>query len=290
MSPFFGFAQFDLAGTLPLADGRYLASGEETGESVLVLQTLAAPPRPSRRRRKPRDAEAAPAPPEVPVARATAIRAFDPFDEPEEAAAWLAGATADEDAIDAVVATGMALLNDALHAQALAAADPHPAAVNAERAVAVRLGYGSGEETAEGTFSEAREVDLHAPGTSRRKRREEDLRPQERVAALLRGRERTDLCEALLLRARADLDAGRRREAAMQLRIGVEALLFELPEALDDDGHRRDVEALKERRRAVDAAAERALRADLADEAETSVRDALELSERILRRRRLLTE
>jgi hypothetical protein len=257
---------------------------------VLVLQTLAAPPRPSRRRRRPRDAEAAPTPPEVPVSRATAIRAFDPFDGPEEAAAWLTGATADEAAIDAVVATGIALLNDALHAQAVAAADSSPATVSAERAVAVRLGYGSGEATAEGTYAEAREVDVHATGASRRKRREEELRPQERVAAVLRGRERADLCEVLLLRARADLDAGRRREAALQLRIGVEALLFELPEALDDDGHRRDVAALEERRRAVDAAADRALRGDLADEAEAAVREALELAERILRRRRLLTE
>ena len=91
---------------------------------MLVIQTLAAPPRPSRRRRKPRDAEAAPTPPEVPVARATAIRAFEPFDEPEEAAAWLAGATAAEESIDAVVAIGIALLNHALHAQAVAVADP----------------------------------------------------------------------------------------------------------------------------------------------------------------------
>jgi hypothetical protein len=257
---------------------------------VLVVQTLAAPPRPSRRRRKPRDAEEAPAPPEVPLARATAIRAFDPFESAEEAAAWLARATVDEAAIDAVVATGIALVNDALHAQAVAAADPHLAAVTAERAVAVRLGYGSGDQTAEGTYSEAREVDVHEPGGSARRRREENMRPQERVAGLLRGRERADLCEALLLRARADLDAGRRREAALQLRIGVEALLFELSETLDDDGHRRDVAALEERRRAVDAAAERALRADLAAEAETSVRESLELAERILRRRRLLTE
>jgi hypothetical protein len=291
LSPFFGFAQFDFAGTLPLADGRYLARREDgEGESVLVLQTLAAAPRPSRRRRKPRDAEAAPTPPEVPVSRATAIRAFQPFDELEEAAAWLATVTAGEDSIDDAVATGIALLNDALHAQAVAAADPYPAAVAPERAVAVRLGYGNGEQTAEGTYSEAREVDVRAPGGSVRRRRQEDMRPQERVAGLLRGRERTDVCETLLLRARADLDAGRRREAALQLRVGVEALLFELPEALEDDGHGRDVAALEERRRTIEAAAERALRGDLAPEAERSVREALELAERILRRRRLLTE
>jgi hypothetical protein len=226
----------------------------------------------------------------VPVARATAIRAFDPFDGPEEAAAWLTAATAAEAAIDAVVATGIALVNDALHAQAVAAADPHHAAVTAERAVAVRLGYGSGEQTAEGTWSEAREVDVRATVGSARRRRQEDLRPQERVAAVLRGRERLDTCEILLLRARADLDADRRREAALQLRVGLEALLFELPEALDDDGHRRDIEALTERQKAVDAAAERALRADLATESETSVREALEIAERILRRRRVLDQ
>lgn len=291
MSPFFGFAQFDFAGTLPLADGRYLACREDgEGDSVLVLQTLVAPPRPSRRRRKPRDAEAAPAPPEVPVARATAIRAFEPFDGPEDAATWLAAATVDEASIDAAVATGIALVNDALHAQTVAIADPYLAALTPERAVAVRLGYGSGEQTAEGTYSEAREVDVRALGGSVRRRRQEGMRPQERVAALLRGRERADACETLLLRARVDLDARRRREAALQLRVGIEALLVELPEALDDADHVRDVEALEQRRPAVEAAAERALRDDLAPEAEMSVRETLELAERILRRRRLLTE
>jgi hypothetical protein len=224
----------------------------------------------------------------VPVARATAIRAFDPFDDAAGAAAWLATATADEAAIDAAVAAGIALINDALHAQAVAAADPYPAAVSAERAVAVRLGYGSGKQTAEGTYGEAREVDVRATVGSRRRRREEDLRPQERVAGVLRGRERLDACETLLLRARSDLDAGRRREAALQLRVGIEALLVELSDALEDDGHRRDIEALEERRAAVDTAAERALKADLAPEAETSVREALEIAERVLRRRRLL--
>jgi hypothetical protein len=289
LSPFFGFAQFDFAGTVPLADGRYLARREDgEGDSVLVLQTLAAPPRPSRRRRKPRDAEAAPTPPEVPVARATAIRAFEPFDGPEEAAAWLAGATVDEASIDAVVATGIALVNEALHAQAMAAADPLPVAVAPERALAVRLGYGSGEQTAEGTYSEARDVDVRAIAGSPRRRRQEDLRPQERVAALLRGRDRAKACETLLLRARADLDAGRRREAALQLRVGIEALLVELPDALADDGHRGDIEALVERLPMIEAAAGQALADDLAPEAETSVIEALEIAERVLRRRRIL--
>jgi hypothetical protein len=274
---------------LPLADGRYLARREsDDGDSVLVVETIAAPPRPSRRRRRPRDAEAAAAPPEVPVARATAIRAFEPFEGSEDAAAWLAAASADEVELDRVVATGIALLNDALHAHAVAAADPFVAALAPERAVAVRIGYGSGEETAEGAYSEAREVDVQTTGASRRKRRQEDLRPQERVAAVLRGRERADACETLLLRARADLDAGRRREAALQLRVGVEALLAELPEALDDDNHRDDIEALKDRQPAIDAAADRALKDDLTSKTAKSLADALNLAERILRRRRVL--
>ena len=220
--------------------------------------------------------------------RATAIRAFEPFDGPERAAEWLGAATASEAEIDAIVAAGIELLGEALHAQAVATADPHILSLTAERAVAVRVGYGSGKEIAESNFREAREVDFSAGG-SRRRRRQEELRPQERVAALLRGRERAAACEILLLRARADLDADRGPEAALQLRIGLEALLVELPAALDDDDHRADIEALEERTAAVAAAAERALHGDLGSEAETTVRESLELAERILRRRRVLS-
>lgn len=221
------------------------------------------------------------------MSRATAIRAFEPYESPEEAAAWLARATVNEDTVDAAVETGIALLNDALHAQAVAAADPQVATFTPERAVAVRLGYGSGDQIADGAFREAREVDVNAAGSPRR-RRQEELRPQERAAAVLRGREQFAACEPLLLRARADLDAGRRREAALQLRIGIDAMLAELPKALDDDDHRRDIGALEERREAIELAAERALHDDLTPETEASVREALEIAERILRRRRVL--
>jgi len=273
---------------LPLADGRYLAGREEDGgERVLVVQTIAAPPRPSRRRRRPHGSDAAAPPPELPLARATAIRAFEPYDDPEQAAVWLATATVNEEAIDAAVEAGTALLNEALHAQAVASADPHVATLAPERAVAVRLGYGSGEQIADGAFSEAREVDVAAAGSPRR-RRQEELRPQERVAAVLRGREAFDACEPLLLRARGDLDAGRDREAALQLRIGIEAMLAELATALDDDDHRTDVAALEEDQAAVEVAAAQALAGDLSPEAEATVSDALQIAERILRRRRVL--
>ncbi|HWH20823.1 MAG TPA: hypothetical protein VN671_09840 [Solirubrobacterales bacterium] len=273
---------------MPLADGRYLARRVSGDESVLVVETIAAPPRPSRRRRRPRESEAAAPPTELPLARATAIRAFEPFEGGEEAAAWLASATADEAAVDAVVDLGVALVNDALHAHAIATADPQSHLVAPERAVAVRIGWGSGEETAAGAFSAAREVDVATAGTSRRRRRTEDMRPQERVAALLRGREQAAVCEVLLLRARADLDAGRRREAALQLRVGVEALLAELPGALDHDGHREDIESLEGRVPNIQAAANEALSGDLPPESDATLRETLEIAERVLRRRRLL--
>jgi hypothetical protein len=224
----------------------------------------------------------------VPLTRATTIRAFEPFEDAAEASAWLAAAGAAEEKVDTILDAGVALLGGALHAHAVAAADPHVPVLTAERAVAVRVGYGSGEETAEGAFSEALDIDV-AAGGSRRRRRQEELRPQERVAAVLRGRERLDVCETLLLRARADLDADRRREAALQLRIGLEALLLELPAALDDPDHGRDIETLTKRRPTIEAAAERALTTDLSPEEEKTVRESLALAERILRRRRVLS-
>lgn len=217
----------------------------------------------------------------------TAVRAHEPFEDEGEADAWLAAAVAEEEALDAVVAEGIGLLNRALHAQAIAGADPLGAELGAERAATVRVGYGSGEEVAASRFSLAHEVDVRA-GASRRLRRDEELRPQERLAAILGGREAIDACEPLLLRARADLDTGRRREAALQLRVGLEALLAELPGALADPGHEEDMAALEARRKEAGEAANAALLGDLPDEHERQVTELLDLCERVLRRRRVL--
>lgn len=290
MAQLFGFAQFEFAGPLALADGRYLVRDQRAdgAESVLVLQTLGAPRPPSRRRRRSRNADPNAERGPLPLARATAIRAFSPFASSEEAERWLDGASEAEDTADVLVADGIALLNRALHAHAVAAGDEHAQALTPERAVAVRIGYGSGEETADGRYAAAREVDVWASGASRRRRREEDLRPQERVAAVLGGRERFDACETMLLRARADLDAGREREAALQLRVGLEALLVELDGALEDPGHATDLGLLRERRQEIGEAANQALRGELDAHSATVVRELLEISERVLRRRRVL--
>lgn len=157
-----------------------------------------------------------------------------------------------------------------------------------ERAERVLIGYGSGEETAHGRFRDARQVDVRSHLGSRRRQREEELRPQERVATVLRGREQLDACETLLLRARADLDAGRNREAALQLRVGVEALLIELKGALTDPGHERDMGTLQERKGEVGVIANAALEGEISEERKQQTEELLKISERVLRRRRVL--
>lgn len=263
-----------------------LRDGDE--ERVLVLETHGAPPPPRRKRRKPRAVEAAAEPTPLPLSRVTLVRAFAAFEEEEAAERWLERATAEDQEIDDLLIEALGALNQALHAHAVASAEPHPQTLGAERTVAARLGYGSGQQVAVGESSASREVDVRA-GASRRRLRDEELRPQERVAAVLGGRERLDACETLLLRARADLDAGRTREAALQLRIGTEALLKELPDALDDPDHAADMQAIASGRDDAIKLATSALSGDLDPDESARLTDLLSLCERVLRRRRILT-
>jgi hypothetical protein len=283
----FGFAQFELAGTLAVPDGRYVIR-DEAGERVLVIETFGAPAIPRRRRRRPRESNPDSPPPTLPVAKATAIRAFEPFDEEEEASRWLTDAVATEESIDHLLADGIGVLNRALHTHAVASGDPSVQILTSQRAFAVRLGYGSGDEVAAGDCTAAREVDTQAGPSSRRRQRAEELRPQERLAAVLGGREQLDACETLLLRARADLDAGRNREAALQLRVGLEALLAELPGAVSDPGHEEDIATLTSQRPEAGKLANAALEGDLNPAQLETLRELLAISERVLRRRRVL--
>ena len=274
MAKLFGFVQFDFAGTLPLADGRYLVGMPDSGEeTVLVLQRLGGAAFGERRRRRARPTPAEPEPASVAITRITLIRAASPLEDQAGAARWLDETCEDEDAVDVLAAEATKILNRALHAQAVAAADPYGRQVLPEHAERVLVGYGSGEETADGRFTDARQVDVGPRTASRRRLREEQLRPQERVSAVLRGREQLDACETLLLRARADLDAGRTREAALQLRVGLEALRPELKDAVDDPDHQADLESLREER---------------PGGRQATTEERLETAERILRRRRVL--
>lgn len=257
---------------------------------MLVLQTLGAPLPPLRRRKRPQRAEAGKEAGALPLTRVTAIRAFAPFESEQEALRWLDEAVEAEETIDVLLLDGIAVLNRALYAQAATNVDPYVAELQPEAAAAVRIGYGSGDELAESRFTDARTVDARASGLSRRRRRDEELRPQERIAAVLGGRARIDACEGMLLRARGDLDAGREREAALQLRVGLEALLVELKDALTDPDHATDMATLHERRSEAGNAANQAIKGDLDEEARASVAELLGICERVLRRRRVLRE
>ena len=151
--------------------------------------------------------------------RATIVDVEAPFDGPEPAAVWLRAAG------EAELAEGLTVLNRALHAYRIAIADPRARGVRRRDALVARLGYGAGEQVADGLWTDARE--LIDPGPRRRRSRVPAA--QARLAALLTGRQVAPACEELTLRARLDLDEGRDREAALQVRIALDAALAELP-------------------------------------------------------------
>jgi hypothetical protein len=242
-------------------------------EAVLVLTTLGAPERRRLRGRRPRPVEDA-KPEPVPTARATVVRP-EPFRSPDEAGAWLAGLRRDAGAAEAELEAALRVLNRALRAHRAASADPYAGDVGAERALVARLGYGAGDAVADGRFGDA--IELPRGGGRRVKRSMEA--PDERFAALLGGRARALVAEEHVLRARADLAAGRVREAALEARIALEALGAEL-----DAGA---AGRLGEHRGSVSEAANAALRGDLPDELAAGVAEALAAMEAAVRRRRL---
>ena len=262
-----------------LEDGRYLGRDPER---VLVVRTTN-PPTPARRRlgrAKPKDADPKAPPPAVPMTTLTVITP-EPLGDSEAATGWLEAQRGDHDALEDSIHAALELVNAAIHAHRAAVADPSIPDVGAEAALTVRVGFGEGDALADGRYSEAVEV----PSAERRRRRSDALRPTERVAGVLAGRESVATCELLLLRARADVDADRTREASLEIRTAVAALLAERA-SFDANGQEGDIQALKESQEAINAAGEAALAGDLsADQIETAVA-ALKVAERVLRRQR----
>ncbi len=172
-----------------------------------------------------------------------------------------------------------------LRAHRLATADHRVREVSREQALVIRVGLGDGEQVAEGRWTNALELPIPKAG---RGRRIAALRPQERLAALLGGRDAALACEELTLRARADVDAGQLREAAFQLRVALEAALAELEpwSGRGDLGER--LAALRDERSAVGAAANAALQGGLDDASIADVERVLGRLEAALRARTAL--
>ena len=273
----FGFVQLEFGYLLGPADGRYLVRmpGTEDVERVLALRTLGAPQRRLLRGRRGTMVALAEAEP-VPTSRATVIHP-EPFTDAGLAESWLTAARGSEEELEAELAAALAVLNRALHAYRAARADVAARDVTHASALVVRLGYGSGDQVAEGRFDQGWELPRQAAKVKRTMEA-----PDERFAALLGGRETVLACEELVLRARADTDAGRAREAALQARIALETLLAELEKIPDA---RR--EALEDDRGQVAAAANAALRGPLDPAATEAVTAAVGRMEAELRAHRL---
>ncbi len=222
---FFRFTQVELPWALGPPDGRYLlraegASPDAPPMHVLVVATLGAPERRRFAKRK-RQAEPEPEPVPVTTGRATVIEVGAAFADEVEGRAWLSEAGEPE------FAAGLSVLNRALHAFRLVTADPFITAVGRHQALVARIGFGAGEQVADGLWTDAVEL-TEKRG---RQRRATVLHPQARLAAVLNGRETALASEELALRARLDLDHGRYREAALQVLVALDAAIAEM--ALD---------------------------------------------------------
>jgi hypothetical protein len=267
-------------------DGRYTIR-EHLGEApahVLVIRTLEAAERrllPQRRSRV-RALRAPPDPPPQPVltTRATLVDAAA-LDGDAAASRWLAVAD-----LDALAGDALARLNRVLHAHRVASADPYAREVAGEQALVVRVGFGCGARVADGRWLRARELPRPASSAAgARRARTTALRPQERLAALLAGRDVALACEELTLRVRSDVDAARLREAALGLRIAFDAALAELEPWRDAAGLDARLAELAQRRDEVAAAADAALQGGLDDAQITTVRSVLGRLEAALRAR-----
>src|SRR5688572_17194042 len=167
----------EFAGLIGLPEGRYVARSEH-GEEVLVVQAPGAPQgRRGRRRRgrptKPSEIDA------VPFTRVTVVAAERLEDG--DAERWLADVSGDQERRTGQVRRATRVLNEALHALRAAARDPLIQDVGASRALSIRIGYGRGDQVADGRWTDARQLPPPPRGSR------DDIDPQQRVAAVLGG-------------------------------------------------------------------------------------------------------
>lgn len=272
----FRFAQFELPWAIGPGDGRYVLRPHagENASHVVVIATLGAPQRRLLRRKRARPVAPEPDVTPVSVTRATVVDAA-PLPGSSQAGRWLAEVDA-----EAFAGEALAVLNRVVAAHRIASGEMGARDVTRAQALVVRIGYGDGEEVAEGRHRAALELP-----TTAATRRPAALRSQERLAALLSGRDVALACEELALRARTDLAAGRSRMAALTLRVALEAALAELvPWQERGDLHHR-LEELRSLRTDVADVANRALQGGLDTTEEAAVDRVLGRLEAALRAR-----
>lgn len=249
------FVELEFAHALGPAPGRYVVVGDGEEDDVLQIRVLGAPPPRDgwllRRARRVRDDET---PRPTSVLLATLIGAGNRFSTGSEASAFLRSVREEEDRQAMLVDQALDAVNQAIRAFRAAARDPYVAEVARADARAVRIGIGSPEQVAGGRWADA-----FTPPSPRGPKlsREERLRPSETVALALRAVVPILASEDLALRTMLDLERGRTRAAALQLRACVDLLVAELTDAGTSFAPPRD--ALLERAPAVERLAQLAL-------------------------------
>jgi hypothetical protein len=283
----FRFTQVELPWALGPPDGRYLLryltdQPDTVPSHVLVIATLGAAERRRLLGRRGRQVQAQPEPEPTAVTtgRATVIDVAEPFVDERDAGQWLDGAGEDQ------LAEDLSVLNWALSAFRLATADPYHGAVTREQLLVARVGYGAGEQVADGLWAQARELIAPAP----RQRRLKVLHPQARLARLLGRREQQLVCEELALRARLDLDQDRPREAALQVLVALDAAIAELAADPRAEALQTRIDELREQRDPVADAAQAALAGPLDPGEREAAEFALQRIEAALRARMLAEE
>jgi hypothetical protein len=277
----FRFCQFDFSFPLGPSDGRYLARAGEDELDVIVFRTLGAARRSIVRGRRPKSAEPGDVDPDpVSIARVTVIDSIG-FEDETAASQWLDRCRKNEDERERATAHAIRVVNRAIHAQRIASGDPYERELNRDQAQTVRLGYGGGDDVVDGHWRAA--ITVPAPRAAGRRRM---LGPQEQLAAILSGRSEAHPSEDLALRARLDLEQGRTREAAIQLRAAADALEAELAASQAKQERAEDLTGLADRTRRLHDLGAAALAGELDDEQASTLTELLAEVERTLRRRR----
>jgi hypothetical protein len=212
------------------------------------------------------------------MTRASAI-ATEGFADEADAVSWLDRCCSRADERERFVEQGLRIVNRAIHAHRLAAADPHVHEVGPRQAQLIRIGYGTGDELIAGRWTAAYAL----PESGRKTRWRELIEPQQELARIIGGRRESYASEDLALRARLDLDQGRTVQAALQLEAALSALSGEIESGEREDASAR---ALIERREQLRGIATDAVAQPLDGAHRDTLSDAMLELERVLRRRR----
>jgi hypothetical protein len=239
----------------PRSSRRRVVTGETKGvgvADVLVVGVVPARPTVPRIRRKARDAESAAPPADVPLAVITFVKGTVPLDSDREAERRFELVRGSEEEQQRWVDEGLRVLNAAIRAYRAGARDPYAIEVDRRDMRRVRIGYGSTDDVQVGGWRAAFEL---PPPLRTRTKRVDRLRPSEAVASVLSGRGRVLEAEDVILRALVDLDQGRTRAAAHQVRAAMILFLDELGAEAPTGRNRPMLESLAEQAEQLAAAA-----------------------------------